>query len=108
MGPQYNNKNLDVSPYYITDEHYAEALKNGISEKSVRDRVRYSGWRIQRAITEPMHRQELSDEIKMKLVVIGVPELTYKRRVQYYGWSEQDATTIPIGGRRKCLLNSFK
>jgi hypothetical protein len=40
--------------YYLTDEHYATAERNGISKDRVYARVYRSGWKIEKAITKPV------------------------------------------------------
>ena len=47
---------MSVYDYYITDEEYGIALKNGISYDHVNTRIRGLGWSKEKAITKPVKR----------------------------------------------------
>ena len=52
-----------VNYYYITDEDYEEAQKNGINKDRLQARVLRLGWSIKRAKTQPiMKKKNITDE----------------------------------------------
>lgn len=82
--------------YYITDEHYAIAKRNGIKESTVRSRVYVYGWKIDRAIAEkPKQRIPTGwSEWKETALANGIGRDTYVSRVSR-GMSPKEASTAP-------------
>lgn len=80
---------------YITPEHYELAAENGISAKTVYQRV-YQGWSINRAITTPvMPKKPFRSKYAKLAVQNGINFETFRRRVCYSGWDEYTAATTP-------------
>lgn len=87
----------DVYNYYITDEDYAIAKKNGIKPATVWDRVRRHGWSKQDAITKPVRKNgKLKKWIKIA-ESNGISYTTFANRIYILGWSLEKASTVKNG-----------
>lgn len=81
--------------FYITDEDYAKAEKNGIKKITLESRVRKYGWDVDRAVNTPnLKRSKFSDEQLKLMKESGVNIDTIKYRINH-GWSFEDAISIP-------------
>lgn len=87
--------------FYLTDEHYAIAKKNGLSKTLVQKR-HYIGWDIERAITEPKNNQGYLKEMVKKAADNGIDITVYaiSDRKNKLGWTDEEIVTIPLGERR--------
>ena len=84
----YHSKN-----YYITPEEYEIAQSNGISERTLKSRVRQLGWDKERAITTPIQKRKNYDKWKAIAESNGICMKTFLTRVNVLGWSEEIAAT---------------
>ena len=87
--------------YYLTDEDFKIAAKNGLREVLVYQRFYMRGWSAERAITEPVNDGSKIEEL-MKIANengIEIHRNTLANRLRN-GWTEQESTTIPVGGPR--------
>ena len=83
--------------FYITDDEYAEAKKNGISYDTLNTRVRSLGWSKRRAIKTPVKkRASYKDHRNYSKIAIenNIPLSTYYSRVER-GMSKEEASTKP-------------
>lgn len=82
--------------YYITDEHYKIAKRNGINDFTLRSRIHNYGWEINRAITEkPQKRNSTGwSEWKETALANGIGRDTYFSRISR-GKSPEEASTLP-------------
>ncbi|MFS0783575.1 hypothetical protein [Bacillus sp. 1P06AnD] len=87
---------------YLTPEHYAIAELNGISEKSLKSRVYHQGWDIERAIMQPVKKQNRGKWKEWKLIAekFGISRVTFNKRIKK-GWDEKTAATHPVKRRGK-------
>lgn len=89
--------------FYISPDDYAEGEKNGISAEMVYQRV-YTGWSIQRAITQPLGKRNAHGWCEWKATAerIGIPYRTYLYRVTN-GWSQEKAASTPPMTRSEAI-----
>ncbi|GLY11384.1 hypothetical protein [Pseudobacillus badius] len=81
---------------YITPEDYETAEKNGINRNTLEYRVRYGGFDIDRAITEPVAKREpWTPEQRAKLKESQLGESTVRERMKKWGISRDEALAIP-------------
>lgn len=79
----------------LTDEHYEQAAKLGLSKNLVYKRVEY-GWTIEKAITTPKQRRDPVRSKYRKLAKEnGISENAFQQRL-VRGWSYQRAATEPL------------
>lgn len=89
--------------YYITDEDYATAEKNGIKKDCVNSRVRRLGWDVDRSITQPTRkRYEVPEEMWKEAEKAGLTKNQVACRL-YAGWTIEEACTKPIKKGRQRL-----
>lgn len=93
--------------WYLAPTHYDKALSNGISAKTLENRVREYGWDIERAMKEPLHRQKLksilTDGIIETLKINNIALHTFKARVFVLGWNISKAITTPTKNNREAI-----
>ena len=88
--------------FYLTDEDYAIAEKNGIDKASAYRRFYLNGWTLERTITQPVNRQKSLKQILEKdypdyesiLKENEVSYATFYQRI-YYGSSIEEALYTP-------------
>lgn len=80
--------------YYISPDDYARAAANGISHKTLTVRIRRHGWDKERAMTQPVQRQQRS-AWRDTAVANGVSVETFYARIRR-GWTEERAATTPL------------
>ncbi|MEY9975274.1 hypothetical protein [Lysinibacillus sp. RC79] len=81
--------------YYITDDDYAIAKRNGISRECVNDRIRGRGWSKERALNTPVQKKNrFSREILEKAKSNDIQLQTFRERVRR-GWDIESAATVP-------------
>lgn len=80
---------------YLSDEHYEQAEKIGVSRHTLYQRVYQYGWTIKKAISEPTRDQTkgLWPTWKEKAAPGVNSQLFYARRK--LGWSDEEAATTP-------------
>lgn len=86
---------LNPYDFYITDEDYAEAANNGISNDRLRQRVRMYGLCKQRALTTPPQIHKNHSHMEEVLMAHNISIQQYRWRVNN-GWDEYRASTQPI------------
>lgn len=83
--------------FYITPEEYEEAARNGVSRKTLTQRIRQYGWNKQRAIqTPPRERKDLDEYWVNVSQLNGIKRDTFIKRIRKYGFSPQEAATRPL------------
>lgn len=93
--------------YYITDEDYAIAEKNGICRDTVNFRIRRMGWEKEKALTKPPRKySDRKKEIEIAKSN-GIGRSTFYDRLSY-GWKVEDAYTIPVMDRGQVLDKMWK
>lgn len=80
--------------YYLTDEDYAKAERNGIKRLTLESRVRKYGWSIERAVNTPSRKAKFTSEQLKIMEKSEINEYTIRYRINH-GWSFEDAITIP-------------
>jgi hypothetical protein len=82
----------------ITFKDYEIAAANGISMKHVFRRVKYSGWSIERSITEPVKKYKEDKHESMIIIAErnGISRTTYMKRIKE-GMTPYEAATKPVG-----------
>lgn len=88
--------------YYITDEDYATAEKNGISRRAVWYRVHDKGMDIDTAITLPMRSREDMKEYTEIAEEHGVPRAVFYNR-KHRGMDLLEAATKPVMNRKDAM-----
>jgi hypothetical protein len=100
---------FDPYEYYVTPEEYAEAERNGISQRRVNDRIRILGWSKKRAITTPTRKFKDRSELVARAKANGISYIQFMTRI-FHGWDEERAITTPIrdkaGARESALRMS--
>ena len=93
--------------YYITDEEYAIAERNGISKDTLNFRIRRMGWNKERALNTPARKY--TDRTKQIEIAEsnGISRRTFYDRLAD-GWKVEDAYTIPIMERCQILERMWK
>lgn len=81
--------------YYITEEDYKKAEKNGVSRTLLYQRT-WHGWSKRRAINTPPIPKLLNKEHFKKAEEIGVSRLTLQNRVYKLGWDIEKACSTPV------------
>lgn len=94
--------------YYITDEEYAEAARNGISYDRLTNRIRRNGWGKKEAMTTPVkvHKEKASFIRLAK--ENGICYETFKARVYSRGWDEYAAATTPLRDNKWIRENALR
>ena len=98
-----------INPYdfYITDEEYAIAEKNGISKHTLNYRIRMMGWDKEKALTTPPRKYtNRSKQIKIA-ESNGIRRRTFYDRLAD-GWKVEDAYTIPVMNSKQILERMWK
>lgn len=94
----------DPYDFYITDEEYDHAFKNGIAKKTLDFRIRSLGWDKETAINKPI---EIYDsgwrEWKCIAERNGICYGTYYQRRKYGGMSPFEAATNPVLTKEQIL-----
>lgn len=83
-----------IYDFYITPEEYETAERNGISKKTLEERVRKLAWNKEEAISKPPVKRnwhEWAESAKKH----GISQLNFYNRIQY-GWSPEEAATRPL------------
>lgn len=80
----------------LTKEDFTAAAQNGISAKNLRQRVWDYGWEIDKAITTPLKKRDLStwNEWKGTCRKNGIYNELFNLRLKY-GWTPEQAATTP-------------
>lgn len=87
--------------YYLTDEDYQIAEKNGISRNRAYARYYVNCWDKKRAITQPIYKNTKEYREQAKIAQAnGISISTFYSRVKT-GWSLEEASSKPIGYRRE-------
>ena len=85
-----------VNYYYITDEDYEEAQKNGINKNRLQARVLRLGWSIKRAKTQPiMKKKNITDEQLKIAKENGVDRRGILSRMSQSGMTLEEAISRP-------------
>ena len=88
----------DVFGTYVTDDDYEKAKQLGICKNTLKSRIS-SGWRVKKAITEPVkfENRYCKEYQKHKQVAIsnGINVETFKRRI-LRGWTYERASATPL------------
>jgi len=84
--------------YYITPVQYNLALINGISRRTLDQRVRGKGMKIDEACNKPLKTPKIpiDAELKKLLKLKGITSTIYRKRILDYSWSEEKALNTPI------------
>ena len=97
--------------YYITPNQYEIALGNGISNKILAQRVRSSGWNIEKASVMPLQNQgnrkitaEMMETLKRNNISLDI----YRRRIKRYAWSIEKALNTPVLSRKEVNIMANK
>jgi len=108
--------------YYITPTEYSLALSNGISNRTLNQRVRGRGMKLDEACNKPLKKDTLKvpidAELKKLLKLKGIRPQTYRSRILERGWSVEKALNTPTmtkdeikasrdKGNRKVSLESY-
>lgn len=98
--PGIDKKNI----WYINNEKIPiemvqQARDNGLSYKQVRGRV-IGGMPLERAISEPVTRRNLSREEAKFILSNGISLRTYHTRINK-GWSKERASTEPVDEKKR-------
>ena len=97
----YTNQAVDnvdkfVNYYYITDEDYEEAQKNGINKDRLQARVLRLGWSINRAKTQPiMKKKNITDEQLKIAKENGLDRRGILSRMSQSGMTLEEAISRP-------------
>lgn len=95
---------MSVYDFYITDEEYAKALRNGISYDTLNTRVRALGWEKKKAINSPVkkYKKKRNKYGVWRNVAInnGIAYTTFVSRVEN-GMEIEKAATKPPKCKRK-------
>ncbi len=83
--------------YYITDEHYERAAAHGIDRDALNRRVRYLGWDIERAMTEPKIKRtyKLDKGLVKRAAENGISRCALYYRLKEKGMDPEEAVTMP-------------
>lgn len=82
--------------HYITPQDYDIAERNGINKKQVYARVYAHMWNIEKAITQPIRKQnKCNKEALEKAEKNGISNNVFYSRIRN-GWDEEKACTVPI------------
>ena len=85
-----------VNYYYITDEDYEEAQKNGINKDRLQARVLRLGWSIKRAKTQPiMKKKNITDEQLKIAKENGLNRAAILSRMRRSGMTLEEAISRP-------------
>lgn len=85
-----------VNYYYITDEDYEEAQKNGINKARLQARVLRLGWNIERAKTQPiMKKKNITDEQLKIAKENGLNRAAILNRMSRGGMTLEEAISRP-------------
>ena len=88
--------------YYITDEEYAIAKKNGISKHTLNYRIRQMGWGKEKALTtKPRKYTDRAKQVEIAKAN-GISRATFYDRLSD-GWKVEDAYTIPVMSSKQIL-----
>lgn len=89
--------------FYVTPEEYQIAFSNGISRKTLDQRIQNLSWDKQKAITQkPKSKKSIKQWIKLA-ECNGICEGTFLTRIRKLKWSEEKAATTPIINRGDLL-----
>ncbi len=80
--------------YYLTDDDFAEAKKNGISWRNLYNRFYHLGWNVERAINEPVNKGKWPNLKKFELKN-GISFAGFYHRLQS-GMTPEEAATLPV------------
>lgn len=93
-----------INPYdfYITDEEYAIAEKNGVSKDTLNFRIRRMGWDKEKALTtKPRKYTDRAKQVEIAKAN-GISRATFYDRLAY-GWKVEDAYTVPVMSSKQIL-----
>ena len=93
--------------YYITDEEYEIAEKNGISRDTLNFRIRRMGWDKERALTTPTRKYTKRGKQIEIAESNGIGRTTFYDRLAD-GWKVEDAYTVPVMNRQQILEKMWK
>ena len=98
-----------VNPYdfYITDEEYEIAEKNGIIKDTLNYRIRKMGWDKERALNTPTRKYTKRGKQIEIAESNGIGRTTFYDRLAD-GWKVEDAYTVPIMNRQQILEKMWK
>lgn len=84
--------------YYITDEHYKKAAAHGIDQEALNRRVRYLGWDIERAMTEPINTRDykIDRELIKRAKENGISRAALYYRLKDKKMDPEEAVTMPM------------
>lgn len=82
--------------FYITPEEYTEASMNGIDARTLNVRVRYLGWKKEKAMTVPVRERKNRKEWAEIAAGNGIKYSTFISRISKCGMSEEEAATKPL------------
>ena len=88
--------------YYITDEEYVIAEKNGIGKDTLNFRIRRMGWDKEKALTtKPRKYTNRAKQVEIAKAN-GIGRSTFYDRLSD-GWKVEDAYTIPVMSSKQIL-----
>lgn len=80
----------------VTEADYKRAAKNGISRAQAYGRMYYSGWDVDRAVTEPIEKRSARDPWVSVARSNDISQQLYRYRVKKKGMSPEEAATTPV------------
>jgi hypothetical protein len=92
--------------YYLTEEDYATAEKNGINRKIAYQRYYLQGWKVEKTITHPVKKiRRLYPKYQRTCERNGVSVSTFYKRLRE-GMEPEAAATLPTIARGTYPRNS--
>jgi len=94
--------------YWITPQHYSEALSNGISYELLTMRVREWTWPIEKAIKTPVRPKNAYGGWIKIAKQNGISSATFRNRVNNHGYDYERAATQPIQDNKRAILKAIE
>ena len=92
--------------FYITPAQYEIGLANGIPRSILSQRVRSSGWNIEKAYSKPIEhytKDNVDIETLKILSVNGISKETFIKRIFNLGWDRERALNIPPFSKKQAM-----
>lgn len=93
---------------YIAPEDYKKAEENGISNATLYHRVYVYGWDVERAISQPIQKQNIYKWCDWKHIAEkhGICRKTFVTRIRK-GWSHEKAATTKVMDKKEQARLSY-
>lgn len=91
-----------IGIHELTDGQMELASKNNLNKNTVRKRIVYHGWDVDKAVSTPVNTEKIwTKEDIQDAERNGISSATFRKRITEYNYTVEQAKTIPLNENRR-------